>query len=465
MIIKITIDGKDIYSQNGQTILKALSYLKIDIPHLCNELSLNINNNLNFIKDEKKLRCKLCLIKIKRKNEDTYNLQYACNEIVENGMDIISDDEELNSYRKALLNSISFGHKPLCSNCEADYKCKLKKYFDSYDITIKNDTDNNLNNNGFVEEIKNIVKTFNLPEYIKADYDRCINCGICEDYKTINGYASMIADLCPTNVFYLEKISNKKNGSENDSIETVKSFCIGCNKLCDIEYMHNKETITDIKSISGKRFGLCDYGRKMDYYSNDTLKYPLINGVENDFEKAKELYREFISDINENSYLAISSTLYPIEDIKAFNELATSLGITKLDYIKNTMAADSNVIRENYTNINKYSAAELKRELKYIDCENINYESYKKFIILGDSISYNKELIDFSKKNKGNYILFSPTLSILAYNSYIAFPISGLGEFNGYYIDKYGKSKEMISFLNKDKNRLNLRDLIKYLYL
>ena len=31
MIIKITVDGKDIYSQKGWTILKALSYLKIDI--------------------------------------------------------------------------------------------------------------------------------------------------------------------------------------------------------------------------------------------------------------------------------------------------------------------------------------------------------------------------------------------------------------------------------------------------
>lgn len=471
MIIKITIDEKDIYSQKGQTILKALSYLKIDIPHLCNEYCGNINNindNLDFIKDEKELRCKLCLIKIKRKNEDSYNLKYACNEIVENGMDIISSDEEISSYRKALLNSISFSHKPICSNCEADYKCKLKKYFDLYNITIKNDLDIGSNNN-FVDEIKNIVKTFNLPDYIKADYDRCINCGICEDYKTINGYSSMIADLCPTNVFYSEKTLNNKNDRENssiDSIETAQSFCIGCNKLCDIEYMHNKEKIIDIKSISGKRFGLCDYGRKMDYYSKDTLKYPLINGVENDFEKAKELYMEFISDINEINYLAVSSTLCPIEDIKAFNELSTSLGITKLDYIKNNMSTDSNVIKNNYTNINKYSIEELKRELKYIDYENINYESYKKFIVLGDSISdNNKELIDFSQKNKGNYILFAPALSILAYNSYIAFPISGLGEFNGSYIDKYGKSKEMISFLNKDKNRLNLRDLIKYLYL
>ena len=53
MIIKINVDGKDIYSQKGWTILKALSYLKIDIPNLCDFRFDNINNaenkNLSFI--------------------------------------------------------------------------------------------------------------------------------------------------------------------------------------------------------------------------------------------------------------------------------------------------------------------------------------------------------------------------------------------------------------------------------
>ncbi len=471
MIIKITVDGKNIYSQKGYTILKALSYFKIDIPNLCDYKfdNENTNNNLSFVRDEKELNCKLCLIKVKRKNEESYSFKYACNEIVENGMEIISEDEEIASYRKSLLASIYFNHNAICSNCEVDYNCKLKKYFDLYNITKKN---NEKNNNQFINEIKNIVKTFNLPDYIKADYDRCINCGLCANYKTINGYISMIVDLCPTNVFYPERKLKKefetKNNSNNsnNSIESVKTFCIGCNKLCDIKYLHNQESIIDIKSILDKKYGLCDYGRKMDYYSNDLLKYPLINGVENDFEKAKELYQEFTNDINENSYLAISSASYPLEDIKAFNELSISLGITKLYYKKNYIATDYNVIRENYTNINKYSIEELKRELKYINGENIDFDSYKKFIILGDSLfDSDEEMISFAQKNKGNYIIFTPALSLLAYNSFIAFPIAGLGEFNGFYIDKYGKQKEIVSFLNKDKNRLNLRDLIKYLYL
>ncbi len=74
-------------------------------------------------------------------------------------------------------------------------------------------------------------------------------------------------------------------------------------------------------------------------------------------------------------------------------------------------------------------------------------------------------MIDFAGKNRGNYIVFSPHFSVLAYNAYLSFPVSYLGEFEGHYIDNYGKSKEMTSFLKKNKNRLNLRDLLKYLYL
>ena len=85
---------------------------------------------------------------------------------------------------------------------------------------------------------------------------------------------------------------------------------------------------------------------------------------------------------------------------------------------------------------------------------------------MGDSLfGSDEDIISFAQKNKRNYIVFAPTLSLLSYNSFLAFPIAGLGEFNGSYIDKYGKQKEIISFLNKDKNRLDLRDLIKYLYL
>ena len=460
MIIKFTADGKTVSAQRGYTILQALSYVNIDVPHLC---SYKINSTNAFEEKNNLLRCRLCVVKVKKKNEESYSLKYACNEIVENGMSVLNNnDEDIIKYRTALLNSILYMHKPICESCDADYICRLKKYLDIYNISIEaseNASADNIN----IDEIKSIISNIGLPEYIKADYDRCISCGICEDYKTICGYSSMIADFCPTHVFYAERPIDDKIKDDLSKPKSIRSFCIGCNSLCDADYIYINNSIKDISSPFGKKYGLCDYGRKMDYYSNNTFELPLNNGIQCNFKDAKDMYLKFMEDIDIDSCLGIYSSMYPIEDIKAFDELIYSNSILNIICKKNRMATNSEVIRDNYTNINDFSIKELKN--KDYDV-NINDDKYSKYIILGDVLDDNNdEIISFSKKHKGNYIVFSPCFSVLAYNAYLAFPISGLGEFSGHYIDRHGKKKEMPSFLKINKNRLNLRDLLKYLYL
>ncbi|WP_241210515.1 hypothetical protein [Brachyspira hampsonii] len=208
----------------------------------------------------------------------------------------------------------------------------------------------------------------------------------------------------------------------------------------------------------------------MDYYSNNTLEKPFYNGMQCEFNEAKELYHKFINDIETEYVLALNSSMYPIEDIRAFNEFIDSLGIQNLVFKKNIMATNSKNIRDNYTNINDFSIKEIRDlniNLKHsiFDDNIIHNGKFKKFIIVGDSLDDNDNIIDFSKKNKGNYIVFSPNFSVLAYNAYLSFPISYLGEFEGHYVDNHGKVKEMHSFLEKNKNRMSLRDLLKYLYL
>ena len=134
------------------------------------------------------------------------------------------------------------------------------------------------------------------------------------------------------------------------------------------------------------------------------------------------------------------------------------------NYLKNNYVSKYSIkeIRDNYTNINDYSVKDL-RISKFE--KDINSNKFSKYIILGDALDDNDEIIDFAKRNKGNYILFTPTFSVLAYNSYLSFPIQYLGEFEGHYIDNHGKTKEMLSFTEKNKNRLSLVELLKYLYL
>ena len=462
MIIKFTVDGKTVSAQRGYTILQALSYINIDIPHLC---SYKINNTNTFEEKNNLLRCRLCVVKVKKKNEETYSLKYACDEIVENGMSVLNDDDEIIKYRTALLTAILYMHSPICKSCNADYICKLKKYLDIYNVSIEA-SDNASNENDInLQEIKKIINRINLPKYIKVNYERCINCGICEDYKIIDGYDSMIVDLCPTHVFDIKRSIDDKISENISAPKTIKSFCIGCNHLCDANYVYLNNSIKDIFSPYGKKYGLCNYGRKMDYYLNDTFELPLNNGIQCDFENAKNMYYKFIENIDTNSCIGIYSSMYPIEDIKAFDELLYSLGVLNAFYKKNRIITNSEILRDNYTNINDFSITDLRNK-DYKNNLDINDDKFNKFIVVGDTLDdANDEIVSFSRKNKGNYIVFTSCFSILAYNAYLAFPISGFGEFSGHYIDKHGKKKNITSFLEINKNRLNLRDLLKYLYL
>lgn len=465
MIVKFNVDGKTVSSQKGYTILQALSYINIDIPHLC---SYKINSTNTFEEKNNILRCKLCLVKVKKKNENDYSYKYACNEIVENGMSVLNEhDDDIIRYRTSLLKAMLYMHEPICESCKADYICRLKKYLDIYNISIEASPNAFDENDINLIELKNIVEKMNLPNFINVNFERCINCGICEDYKVIDGYNSMITDLCPTHVFEVQRDIDNKINDDISTVRSIESFCIGCNHLCDAKYSYIDYSIKDISSPNGKKYGICDYGRKLDYYSNNTLEKPFYSGMQYEFDEAKELYHKFINDIEAESTLALNSSMYPIEDIKAFNEFIYSLGIENIIFKKNRMATNSKNIRDNYTNINDFSIRDLKQDLKHsvFDDNYIYNEKFKKFIIVGDSLDDNDNMIDFAKKNKGNYIVFSPNFSVLAYNAYLSFPISYLGEFEGHYIDNHGKVKEMQAFLKSSKNRMSLRELLKYLYL
>ena len=450
MIVRFNFDGREILSQSGFTILKALSYVGIEIAHLC-YYKLDRIKDFEEEKENDLLRCKLCLVKVKKKDEEEYSFKYACNEIVENGMYVISNDEEIIEYRKSLLKAILYMHRPFCDKCSSYFNCKLKKYIDFYQLKIERcDDDSKL------EEIKNIIDSLNLDENIKIDYDKCINCGVCNRYKAISGYNSMIVDLCPTKVFRLDRAVDNE---EQIEYKKINSFCIGCNKLCECSYFYDEKTIIDIQSPELKKYGICDFGRKMLYYSNKTFEYPLINGIEDDFNRAKDLFHKFLEETDKKDILVISSALYPMEDLEAFNDFIYSLGITNFMYKKNIMTTDSNVVRGNYTNINKYSSKNYKYTLNEID------NSFNKFIILEDPLFEMDNMMDFIQQNRRNYIVFTSYSSILAYNSYLTFPIAGFGEFEGEYIDSHGKNKFVKSFLEKNKNRLEFKNLIKYLYL
>lgn len=87
--VSITIDGKLYQVKKGITLLDALQALRVRIPHLCYDPSIGAIG-----------ACRLCIVKIKGR------LVPSCCTEVADGMEIVVNDNELDNYRKLLLEFI-----------------------------------------------------------------------------------------------------------------------------------------------------------------------------------------------------------------------------------------------------------------------------------------------------------------------------------------------------------------------
>ena len=87
--MKISINGKEYLANRGETILEACLRNGIDIPRLCYHPDLTPEG-----------RCRLCIVEVDG------NIQTSCNTLVTEGISVVTDSEQINSYRKFLLEMI-----------------------------------------------------------------------------------------------------------------------------------------------------------------------------------------------------------------------------------------------------------------------------------------------------------------------------------------------------------------------
>lgn len=107
--IKITIDGKEIFAENGKTVLEIAAENKIEIPNLCYNKNLKIYG-----------ACGLCVVEA----EGNPKLLRACATVAKDGMVIKTDSQRVKRARKIALELIMSDHvgdcKGPCSlNCPA----------------------------------------------------------------------------------------------------------------------------------------------------------------------------------------------------------------------------------------------------------------------------------------------------------------------------------------------------------
>jgi bidirectional [NiFe] hydrogenase diaphorase subunit len=107
----LTIDGHEVSGRRGQTILEVAREHDIDIPTLC---------HLDGLGDVG--ACRICLVEIAGSNK----LLPACVATIFEGMDVLTNTERLQKYRRNILELLFAERNHICSVCVSNGHCELQ---------------------------------------------------------------------------------------------------------------------------------------------------------------------------------------------------------------------------------------------------------------------------------------------------------------------------------------------------
>lgn len=223
-LIKINIDGIEIETKNGQTILEAAKSVGINIPSLCylqmNEIGYK--NNCSS--------CRICVVEV----EGRKNLAPACSTPVFEGMKVTTNSLRVMKERKTILELMLSDHPSDCLLCVKNGKCELQNLAAQFGIREIR----------FKGKKTNYRSEFS-PSIIR-DPDKCILCKRCE---------TMCRDIQTCSV--LSSVQRGFNATMATAFEqnletTICTYCGQCVAVCPVgalyETDYTKQLMNDLSS-------------------------------------------------------------------------------------------------------------------------------------------------------------------------------------------------------------------------
>lgn len=212
--IKVTIDGREFITHEGNTILEVARENKIDIPTLC------------YLKEINEIgACRMCIVEI----EGVRGYKPACTEKVFDGMVVKTNTEELIKARKNTLELILSNHNKKCLTCIRNTNCELQNMASRFGIE-------DIRYEG--EMTKSVIDTSSV--CIERDMSKCILCGrcvnICSNVQTVNAITKVGRGF-----------STHIDVANGYSI--AESTCVGCGQCvvnCPVGALKEKDYIQDV---------------------------------------------------------------------------------------------------------------------------------------------------------------------------------------------------------------------------
>ena len=221
-MITFSIDGRDIETKTGRTVIEAALEAGIYIPHLCHHPDLTPVG-----------ACGLCLVEI----DGWKGVPRSCATPVEDGMKVKTKTPSVDRMRRLAMELLLAGHPPECSACSQYLNCELqsvKQYI------------------GTSEELR--VRRRSKPFPVNADnplfvHDpaRCILCGrcmrACHDLRGIGALS------------FMKKGKEPYVGASSGSslAEAGCRFCGACVEVCPTGALRDKEERVKGKSRRAAR--------------------------------------------------------------------------------------------------------------------------------------------------------------------------------------------------------------------
>ena len=292
----ITINDRIYEINEGDTILKVARNNGIDIPTLC------------FMEGVSDIgMCRLCVVEA----EGFDNFLPACRTKALDGMVIRTESEEINAYRKEMLDLILSNHHLDCMSCPANGTCELQNLCNRFGV--KHTT-----YEGSRSEIEKKMPVLDSNPFISYDPSKCIHCQRCinvchniagngtlksgrsgvfhivdapfgEGYKgTGCESCGNCASVCPTGALTLKREEKYRNWE----VKKVLTTCPHCATGCQFYLVVKDNKIVNVEPANGpsNHNRLCVKGRSgsIDFvHSPDRLTDPLIKDrATGEFRKA-----------------------------------------------------------------------------------------------------------------------------------------------------------------------------------
>jgi len=479
----ITIDGRKIPFQQGDTIIAAAHRAGIDIPHYCYHPGLSAPSN-----------CRICLVEIApppgrppmllsilrwdAERQDYVpakkpKLMPACQMRCADGMEVKSDtSEHVAEARAAIQELILLNHPVDCPICDQAGECHLQDYWLLYQRTGKR----------MHQELVHKPKAVSFGPTIVYDGERCISCTrcirICKEIardpvldlrqrgnlneitvapgrRLDHDYTLMTAHTCPVGALTAKHFRFKARAWFLRSGRTICQGCAtGCNAFLDYDPRDNTPyRFRPRENEQVNRHWMCDEGM-LSYPAahEDRLLTPLIGGDDATLSEALDAAKRQLKGhaADPSRVAVVLSATHSSEDNFALATLAGTFIGTREIYLARRpygrgddilMSADKNPNVAGVTQVTeKLGLGEPRPLAALLDAISEGRHDY--VITLGATVDQDDGETKAALARLKGSVAIASHYGTLPRGSHIALPACSWAEVRGTYVNRQGLAQQ-----------------------